>query len=249
MASILNSASTSRDSIADDAQDRESGLSFTRGHGPFPTLEQTKTSVSTLKDAIADDTDDEDFALSITRGLRPLHRSKRLKSSSLTTPVVVLHTEHNPDHKPRERHRQDQMRLLKLPLDVLCLVAEHLDDVACACLRYASPALGYWSKQDPGNMSACARSRIVSLLQRDGGSIPKELLGVARKGTVEGECSGYQVASPKYCVICRCDGHLAHCPECRVRTCAREDTEFWHKWTGFVDDNTAMLAGTLHFNP
>ncbi len=132
------------------------------------------------------------------------------------------------------------MRLLELPLDVLCLVADHLDVVACACLEYANPALGYWSKKDPGNLSACARSRIVSLLQRDGGSIPKELLGVAKKGTNEGECSGYQGVSPKYCVICRCSGHLSNCPECQIRTCAREDIEFWQKW------DKAIPAEALH---
>lgn len=230
MASERNSALASRDPTADGADHAE--LSVTRGLGPFLTAAQVKRPAPTSKNATADDTDDEDLALSITRGLRSSHRSKRSKNSGLTPPVAVLLTKHTSDHKPSKRYRQEKMRLLELPLDVLCLVADHLDVVACACLEYANPALGYWSKKDPGNLSACARSRIVSLLQRDGGSIPKKLLGVARKGTNEGECSGYQGVSPKYCLICRCQGHLSHCGECGIRTCAREDTEFWSKWTG-----------------
>lgn len=168
---------------------------------------------------------------------------------ALTLPKTASLTEHFLDNKPSEIHKQEGMRLLELPLDVLCLVADHLDVIARACLRYAHPALGSLSKTDPGNLSLCARSRIVSLLQRDDVSIPKELLGAARKGENEGECSEYHNVVPKHCVICRCDGHLSHCPGCRIRTCAREDTEFWRKWTGWVDDNTIFLIGTTHSNP
>lgn len=298
MASKRKAASTSTYSTADDANDIEFGLSVTEGLAPLPTSTQLNTSASTLKDATADNTDNDDFALSITRGLRPLRRSKRFKKSSLALPVAVSLTEHTSDPKlSSERYDQKRMRLLELPLDVLCLVADHLDAVARACLRYAHPALGRWSKKDPDNLSACAKSRIVSLLQRDGVSIPKELLGVPKKGTSEGECSEYDDVAAKYCVICRCYGHLSHCPGCRVRTCAREgtyiselifpnggqlesqdmsrvqrtfslsrpvlqlqflpcigfadseicvDTEFWRKWTGIVDCDTAFIAGIMH---
>ena len=168
---------------------------------------------------------------------------------SKTLPNTVSLTEHTSDYKPSKNHKQERLRLLELPLDVLCLVADHLDVVARACLKYAHPALGCWSKNDPGNLSLCARSRLVSLLQRDDVSIPKELLGVAKKGSNEGECSDYQAFAPKYCMICRCDGHLSHCPGCRIRTCIREDNEFWRKWTGIENDDASFLAGTMRSNP
>lgn len=169
-------------------------------------------SASILKDVIADSMNGEDPTLSI----------KRRKRSSHSLPVSVPLTEHTADHKPSESYKQEKMRLLELPLDVLCLVADHLDDVARACLKYADPALGCFSEKDPGNLSACARSRIVGHLLRDGVLIPKGLLEAARKGRKEGECWEYDNFVPKYCMICRCRGHLSHCPKCRVRTCARE---------------------------
>ena len=96
--------------------------------------------------------------------------------------------------------------------------------MARACLRYAHPALGYWCNGNLSNLSLCARSGIVSLLLRDGASIPEQLLGVARKGTDKGHCSEYREVMPKYSVTCRCHGHLSHCPGCQIRTCAREGT-------------------------
>lgn len=248
MASKRKSASNSRNSTANDADDRDFGLSVTGGLGPSLTSKQLKTTASTSKNATADDTDGEGFALSITRGLRPLLTSKRWREYSLTFPVAVSLIEHTSDHKSSERNKQERMRLLELPLDVLCLVADHLDVVAHACLKYTHPTLGCLSKE-AGDLSACARSRIVGLLQRDGVLIPKELLGEARKGTSHGECSEYHDIAPKYCVTCRCHGHLSHCPACRVRTCARENIEFWRKWTGIMDDDTAFLAGTMQPNP
>lgn len=144
-------------------------------------------------------------------------------SSNLTLLKVVSLSKNISDHKPSEIPKQERTRLLELPLDVLCLVADHLDVVARACLKYAHPALGCWSEEYPRNLSLCARSRIISLLQRDDVSIPQELLGVERKDSHEGECTEYRFAT-KYCVICRCHGHLSHCPGCRIRTCAREGT-------------------------
>ncbi|CAF9906998.1 MAG: hypothetical protein ALECFALPRED_003038 [Alectoria fallacina] len=169
--------------------------------------------------------------------------------SNLTLSNTVSLTEHTSDYKPSKEHKWEKLRLLELPLDVLCLVADHLDVVARACLKYAHPALGCWSKNDLGNLSLCARSRLVSLLQRDDVSIPQELLGVAKKGSNEGECSDYQAFAPKYCVICRCDGHLSHCPGCRIRTCIREDNEFWRKWTGIENADASFLAGTMRSKP
>ena len=180
----------------------------------------------------------------------PLDPPAPLKGPTTTAPEKTASlTERFLDKKPSEIYKQEGMRLLKLPLDILCLVADHLDVVALSCLRYAHPALGSLSKIEPGSLSLCAKSRIVSFLQRDGVSFPKELLGVARKGTNKGECWEYHTVVPMYCVICRCDGHLSHCPGCQVRTCAREDTEFWRKWTGLVDVNTTFPIGTTHSNP
>lgn len=202
----------------------------------------------------------ENYSTSSVSNNGPLDPSAPLSQSPTTpepgngygrsdlTPQTVSLT-HTSGHKSREVHKQEIVRLLELPLDVLYLVADHLDVVARVCLGYAHPALACWSKKKPGNLSLCARSRIVSLLERDDVSIPKELLGVARKGSNEGECSEYHNVMSKHCVICRCDGHLSHCPGCRMRTCAREDTEFWRKWTGIVDDDTAFLARTMHVNP
>lgn len=171
-----------------------------------------RNSASISKDAIGDGANGEDSALG----------TKRRKRSSLTLPVTVPLTERTADHKPSESYRQEKSRLLELPLDLLCLVADHLDVVDRACLGYAYPAPGGFSEEDLCNFSACARSRIVSLLLRDGVSIPKELLEMTRKGTTSGQCSEYQNFVPKYCVICRCHGHLSHCPKCGIRTCARE---------------------------
>lgn len=203
------------------------------------TSKQLRMSASASMDATADDADLKDFTLCITRGVRVLRSSRRPKGSSPTPPVAVSLTTHTSDRKPHERSNQKTMTLLELPMDILCLVADHLDVVARACLKYAHPALGCW---DPGNLSACARSRIIRFLQRDGAAIPKELLGVASKGTSDRECSEYLAATPKHCVICRCHGHLSHCPSCRVRTCARENIEFWQKWTRTGEKDTAFLA-------
>ena len=137
MAPKRKSASNSRDSEADDVDDTEFGLSVTVAAGRLRTSKRLKTSASTSEDARADDTDDEHFAHSITRGLTPPHRSKRSPESSLTSPVAVSLPGHTPDKKPEERYKQETLRLLDLPLDVLCLVADRLDVVARACLRYA----------------------------------------------------------------------------------------------------------------
>ena len=134
-------------------------------------------------------------------------------------PTRVLPTKRTFKHKPSGKSKRGRPKLLELPLDILCLIADNLDVVARACLRYAHPALGYWC-----NLSLCARSGIVSLLLRDGASIPEQLLGVASRSSVNGHCSKYHEILPKYCVTCRCYGHLSHCPECQIRTCAREGT-------------------------
>ena len=125
---------------------------------------------------------------------------------------------------PSGKSKPERAKLLELPLDILYLIADNLDAVARACLRYTHPALGYWCNRDLGNLSLCARSSIVSLLLRDGASIPGQLPGAARKGTENGQCSEYNKIRPKYCVTCRCYGHLSHCPGCQIRTCAREGT-------------------------
>ena len=125
---------------------------------------------------------------------------------------------------PSGKSEPERAKLLELPLDILYLIADNLDVVARACLRYAHPALGYWCNRDLGNLSLCARSSIVSLLLRDGASIPGQLLGVAKNGTENSQCSEYNKIVPKYCVTCRCYGHLSHCPGCQIRTCAREGT-------------------------
>lgn len=137
MAPKRKSASTLRDSEADDVDDTEFGLSVTVAAGRLRTSKRLKTSASILEDATADDTDDKDFAHSITRGLTPSHRSKRLPISSLTSPVAVSLPGHTSDKKPEERYKQETLGLLDLPVDVLCLVADRLDVVARACLRYA----------------------------------------------------------------------------------------------------------------
>ena len=139
-------------------------------------------------------------------------------------PTRVLLAKRTFKHKASGKSKHGRANLLDLPLDILCLIADHLDRVARVCLRYAHPALGYWCNGDLGNLSLCAKSGIVSLLLRDGASIPGQLLGVARKGTHGGHCSEYQETVPKYCVECRCHGHLSHCPGCQIRTCAREGT-------------------------
>ena len=139
-------------------------------------------------------------------------------------PTRVLPTKRTFKHKPSGKSKRGRPKLLELPLDILCLIADNLDVVARACLRYAHPALGYWCNGDLSNLSLCARSGIVSLLLRDGASIPEQLLGVASRSSVNGHCSKYHEILPKYCVTCRCYGHLSHCPECQIRTCAREGT-------------------------
>ena len=139
-------------------------------------------------------------------------------------PTRALPTKRTFKHKPNGKSKQGTVKLLELPLDILCLIADNLDVVARACLRYANPALGYWCNGDVSNLSLCARSGIVSLLLRDGAPIPEQLLGVAEKGTAKGHCSEYHKVISKYCVTCRCYGHLSHCPECHIRTCAREGT-------------------------
>ena len=234
MASKRKSASISRVPNGDDADDVYFELSVTVRVGRLQTSKKLKTSPSTPEDATADHRDDEEFA-------------KRSTNPGPTSPVTVSLTEHTSDHKTGKAHKQGTIRLLELPLDVLCLVADHLDIVSRACLGYAHPALGCFSK-DPRNLSACAKSRLLSLVQRDGISVPKELLGAATQGTNEGQCSEYQVAR-KYCTICRCEGHLSHCPGCRVRTCAREDVEFWRKWTGIMDYDAALLTDAMHSSP
>lgn len=185
---------------------------------------------------------------------RPLDLSTTLSHVPNTSTTGDSHTQSDvmlpktvaTNRKPSEIHKQGRMRLLELPLDVLCLVADHLDSVARACLKYADPALGCWSEEDPASLSLCAKSRIISLLQRDEISIPKELLGVAKNGIPKNECSEYEDIVPKYCVVCRCEGHLSRCPECRTWTCAREDHEFWLRWTRNMDDSTVILTGTMH---
>ena len=139
-------------------------------------------------------------------------------------PTRVLLTKRTLKHKHSGNSKQGRGKLLDLPLDVLCLIADDLDVVARACLRYAHPALGYWCNGDLCNLSLCAKAGIVSLLLRDGASIPEQLRGVAKKGTGGGHCSEYQRIVPKYCITCRCYGHLSHCPKCHIRTCAREGT-------------------------
>ena len=145
-------------------------------------------------------------------------------SSQPDLPTRVLLTKRTFKHKHSGNSKHGRAKLLNLPLDVLCLIADNLDVVARACLRYAHPALGYWCKGDLSNLSLCAKAGIVSLLLRDGASIPEQILGMPKKGTVDGKCSGYQRIVPKYCMTCRCYGHLSHCPECQIRTCAREGT-------------------------
>ena len=136
----------------------------------------------------------------------------------------VLLTKSTFKHKPSGKSKQGRAKLLELPLDILCLIADNLDIVARACLRYAHPALDFWCNGDLSNLSLCARSGIVSLLLRDGASIPEQLLGVARKGTDKGHCSEYHKIMPKYYVTCRYHGHLSHYPGCQIRTCVREGT-------------------------
>ena len=145
--------------------------------------------------------------------------------SKLNLPTRILPTISTFKHRRRGKSKQRRVKLLDLPLDILCLIADNLDVVARACLRYAHPALGYWFSGDISNLSLCAKSGIMSLLLKDSASIPKQLLEVGRRGTATGNCLEYcEIMTKKYCVICRCHGHLSHCPGCQIRTCAREGT-------------------------
>ena len=139
-----------------------------------------------------------------------------------TLPATVSLTQRISNYKPSENHKQGRQRALDLPLDIWYLIADHLDVVALVCLTYTYPALGHWSKQDSNNLSPCARSAIVSLLKRDGASIPEELLAMAAKSRGVAHCLEYHNLEPKYCLVCRCSGHIARCPECQIRTCARQ---------------------------
>ena len=258
MASKPKSPANSRHTTANGADDTNFHLSVTGDLDPLRTSQQLKASPSTSRDAAEDDTDDEDFAFNVTKGPRLLCRSKQLQDlvpptggingySNLTLPIAVPLTEHHSYHKSSTLHKQESIKLLELPLDVLRLVADHLDVVARACMKYAHPALGYCSEKDRGNLSACARLRIARFLQKDKVSIPKELLGVTENITIDRGCSEYHNFGPKYCVICRCNGHLSHCPKCRIRTCIREDAEFWQRWTCVMDD-TVYLTDTTDSN-
>ena len=154
---------------------------------------------------------------------------------------------------PSETPKQKAKTLLELPFELLCLVAENLDIVTRNCLKYAHPAFGCFCREgELGSLSICEISRLSRLFRKDRASFPKELALIrAKKGFQEGECFLYhgETGGLKYCVICRCNGHLARCPRCRVRTCAREDTEFWRKWTRFVDDETLLPAANVHPSP
>ena len=233
MASKRKAASISTDPTTGDADD---------SNGRLRTSKRLKQSAFTSQEATGDG---KELSNSVTEDLRP----KQPQESSLTLPVAVSLTEHTSHNKSSEGSKQEKMRLLDLPLDVLCLVADHLDVVDRTCLRYAHPALGHWSKKGQSNLSACARSRLVNLLKRDGAPIPEELFGAGAKNSNMGECWEYHMVIPKYCVACRCHGHLLHCPECRVRTCAREDADFWVRWTGKMVDDTAVPESVLHSSP
>ena len=225
MAPKRKSESTPMYSMASDTNGIESKLSITKGFALLPPSKQSNISASSSKDATVDDTNNSDFAQSNTRDLEPLRGSKRSKTSDLIPPEPVLLTEHPSNHKASERHHLERLRLLELPVDILCLVVDPLDIADRACLKYAHPALGLWSKQPVGDLSACAKTRIVNLLTKDGAPIPRELVGWSNKNSGEKACEKCPHDYP-YCVICRCNGHLSHCPVCRVRTCAREGTYF-----------------------
>lgn len=223
----LRSASTSNNAAADDTNGEDSSPLIPRGPGLLRNSKRSKVS------ALPSDSDYNPLFRPVNTGVYPFELETPQaagppgnghEDSNLTLPTTLALTDNTSNHEPSEIHKEARMTLLELPLDVLCLVADHLDVVARACLKFAHPALGCWAKEDPSNLSACARSRIVSLLLRDDASIPKMLRGVAAKGTNEGHCSEYHGVTPKYCVICRCDGHLSRCPGCRIRTCAREGT-------------------------
>ena len=210
-------------STASDTNDIESKLSVTQGFALLPPSKQSNTSASTSKGATVSDTNNSDFTLRNTGDLGLLRRSKRSKTSGQIPPEPVLLAEDPSNHKPKKRHHVERLRLLELPVDILCLMVDPLDIADRACLKYAHPALGLWSKQPIGDLSACAKTRIVHRLTRDGGPIPRELVGWSSKSSAEKACREYP---EPYCVICRCNGHLSHCPVCRVRTCAREGTFF-----------------------
>ena len=222
----LRSALTSKDAAADHTTGEDSSPIIPRG----PLLRDSKRSELS---ALPSESDYDSPFRSVNTGVYP-HELKTPQAagppgnghdySNLTLPTTLALTDNTSNHEPSEILKEERMTLLELPLDVLCLVADHLDVVARACLKFTHPALGCWAKEDLNNLSACARSRIVSLLLRDDASMPKKLRGVAAKGTNEGHCSEYHDVTPKYCVICRCDGHLSRCPGCRIRTCAREGT-------------------------
>ena len=223
MAPKRKSESTPVYSTASDTNSIEPKLSVTKGLALLRPSKQSNKSASTSKDATVDDTNNSDFALSNTRDRGPLRRSKRSKTSDLIPPEPVSLTEKTSKHRASERHPLQRLRLLELPVDVLCLVVDPLDIADRACLKYAHPALGLWSKQPVGDLSPCAKTRIVHLLVKDGAPIPKELAGWSSKSSSEQACAECPRDHP-YCVICRCNGHLSHCPVCRVRTCARQGT-------------------------
>ncbi len=262
----------SRDAAVDDADATDFGLSATGGLGPLPTSNEFETSALILKEAMATQSSEvpqvklvttqssqsphhlqhEDFSTACVPNNRPPISSaplsqgittnmpdNRCDQSSLILSVLVSSTGHTSKDTPNRTHRGKRMTFLELPLDIMCLVVDQLDVVARTCLKYAHRQLDW--VQDISNLGPCPRIRIVRLLEKDGDSIPKELLGAAGKGTTEHECSHYFIST--YCVICRCRGHLSRCPRCRIRTCAREDTGFWQKWTRVVDDDTAFTDG------
>ena len=223
----LRSAPTSNDAAADHTNGEDSSPIITRGPGLLRNSKRSRvsalTSVSDYDSPFrSGNTSARPFELETPQAVGPPGNGHDDSNLTLLTPLSL--TENTSNHEPNEIHKEERMTLLELPLDVLCLVADHLDVVARACLKFAHPVLGCWAKEDPSNLSACAKSRIVSLLLRDDASIPEKLRGVAGKGTHEGHCSEYHNVTPKYCVICRCDGHLSRCPGCRIRTCAREAT-------------------------
>lgn len=151
----------------------------------------------------------------------PVRTTKRLKTLS----GAISRTE---DTSARERSKQEGRRFQELPQDILSLVNEYLDTVARSCLELA---LGCRPRIGRGTLSACAKPRLAILLRRDGPLLPRQLFNAARQPPLVGRCWAYDTVNPKYCSVCRCDGHLTLCPGCGVSTCARQDREFWRNWT------------------
>lgn len=194
------------ESISDHKSNERSKPS---GKGLMSSMDSKRSSASISKDITAEE--------------GPLRTSKRLKTPSGT--ISRTSTEHS---SASERSKQEGIRLQGLPLDITNLVSDYLDTVARSCLELA---LGCWPKNDPGTLSPCAKPRLAVLLRRDGPLIPQGLLEAARYSPLQARCSEYEAVSPVHCSICRCDGHLSYCPGCGVSTCARQDAEFWQKWT------------------